>query len=82
MTDAFLPLLDPAQGRIANVGSGAGGMFMKATDEDTNRFLSTQDITWEQLEEKVKEIQAKDPEKKQYGLSKAALSKYTAICAK
>ena len=29
MTDAFLPLLDPNEGRIVNLGSGAGPMYVR-----------------------------------------------------
>ena len=34
MSDAFLPLLDPKEGRIVNVGSFAGPMYVKKQDED------------------------------------------------
>ena len=29
MTEAFIPLIDPNAGRIVNLGSGAGPMFVK-----------------------------------------------------
>ena len=55
MSKAFIPLIEPAGGRIVNLGSGAGTMFVKKQDKDKIAFLSTESPTWEQLEAYMKE---------------------------
>ena len=49
-------------------------------DKKTQKFLSSQKITWKQLEEYVKNVLPKT--NYIYGLTKAALIKYTEIVAK
>ncbi|CAE8625437.1 unnamed protein product [Polarella glacialis] len=87
--DAFIPLLDPAVGRIANVGSGAGGGYVNRLGEtEEARMLMKGDATWDELVEYVK---AKMPTISLddhgvypaiYGLSKACLAAYTQFLAK
>ena len=55
MTEAFLPMLDSTSGRVVHLGSGAGPMFVKKQDEATITFLSTQAITWAELEKYMKD---------------------------
>ena len=50
MSEAFIPLLDAANGRVVNLGSGAGPMYVKKQDQATITFLSTQTVTWAELE--------------------------------
>ena len=50
MSEAFIPLLDAANGRVVNLGSGAGPMYVKKQDQGTITFLSTQTVTWAELE--------------------------------
>ena len=49
-TEAFLPMVDPKVGRIVNVGSGAGPMYVKGVkDKDSLDLLSScsHKTTWE-----------------------------------
>ena len=82
MTDAFLPLLEPNQSRIVNLGSGAGPMYVVKCETEAQKFLTTEDITWQQLDAHVKEVSPKLEGFPVYGLTKAVIHKYTAICAK
>ena len=50
MSEAFIPLLDAANGRVVNLGSGAGPMYVRKQDQATITFLSTQTVTWAELE--------------------------------
>ena len=50
MSEAFIPLLDAANGRVVNLGSGAGPMYVKKQDQAAITFLSTQTVTWAELE--------------------------------
>ncbi|CAE8635547.1 unnamed protein product [Polarella glacialis] len=83
--DAFIPLLDPAVGRIANVGSGAGGGYVKRLGEtDEARMLMRGDATWDELVEYVKTKMATKSldDHGVYGLSKACVAAYTQFLAK
>eukprot|EP00933_Yihiella_yeosuensis_P007858 TRINITY_DN11304_c0_g1_i7.p1 TRINITY_DN11304_c0_g1~~TRINITY_DN11304_c0_g1_i7.p1 ORF type:complete len:279 (-),score=75.28 TRINITY_DN11304_c0_g1_i7:370-1206(-) len=85
VNDAFMPLLDPAEGRIAQVGSGAAGMYVKKLGEtDEARMLMKGDATWEELVEYVKKKVAAGTLDGMgvYGLSKACLAAYTQQLAK
>ena len=46
MSVAFVPLIEPAGGRIVNLGSGAGTMFTAKQDQEKQAFLSTESPTW------------------------------------
>ena len=59
MCDAFIPLLNPMGGRIVNVGSGAGPMYMKQANESTVKMLCDTNITWEQICALEKEVSPK-----------------------
>lgn len=78
--EAFIPLLDVSVGRIVNVGSGAGPMYVKTCDDAVKELLTTPGTTWGQLEELVAAEFTK-PKINSYGLSKACLSVYTMILA-
>ena len=47
--DAFIPLLDPTLGRVVNVTSGSGPMFVAQCAPETQRLLTDPTITWEQI---------------------------------
>lgn len=80
MVEAFLPLLG-ADGRIVNVGSGAGPSFIKkCTSPEVQKTLCSES-TWEQIEAAVKAGLPIDP-MKGYGVSKAALTTYTMLLAR
>jgi NAD(P)-dependent dehydrogenase (short-subunit alcohol dehydrogenase family) len=85
MSDAFAPLLDPAKGRIVNLGSGAAGMFVKKLGEtDEARALCKGDLTWDELDAYVKSKVADGSLEGMtfYGMTKAALAAYTQFYAK
>jgi len=79
--EAFMPLLDPKVGRIVNVGSGAGPMFVNKCSAEKQKLLTSSSTSWDQLQAFVAEETA-TPDFNAYGLSKACLSVYTMILAK
>mmetsp|Transcript_8608 Transcript_8608/g.25270 ORF Transcript_8608/g.25270 Transcript_8608/m.25270 type:complete len:294 (+) Transcript_8608:48-929(+) len=84
MCEAFIPLLDPKEGRIVNVGSGAGPGYVAQCSEDKKKVLISFDTTMEQIDALVGEETAKPGfnARTAYGLSKACLSAYTMVLAK
>uniref|UniRef100_A0A7S0MTZ0 Protochlorophyllide reductase n=1 Tax=Pyramimonas obovata TaxID=1411642 RepID=A0A7S0MTZ0_9CHLO len=85
VTEAFLPLIDEAEGRIVNLGSGGGPSYVsKLKDKATQDFLSSKMLDWAELEDylKKKSNYLKIDGHTCYGLSKALLHKYTEIAAK
>lgn len=85
VTEAIAPLIDASEGRIVNLGSGAGpGYVRKLSDKETQTFLSSREITLEELHAyltKTMQTGRLDP-MTCYRLSKAAVHKYTEIAAK
>ena len=76
VSEAFTPLLDPASGRICNVASASGPMFVTGLD-DASVFTS-RSTTWEELEAELNRYAAvSDYEGIAYGLSKAAVNAWT-----
>ena len=47
--EAFLPLLDPAEGRICNVASASGPNFVRGLDEAGTTLFTSRSTTWDQL---------------------------------
>lgn len=88
VVDAFLPLMDQkAGGRIVNVGSGAGPMFLAKARKPLVEKLMSRDTTWAQLDTIAQdELKTYTSEQEHgfsaYGLSKSGLSTYTMILAK
>lgn len=85
MTEAFVPLLDPCEGRIVNVGSGGGPAFIERADAETRRTLCSPDVTWAQIQAVVDKGSAAivpDWDWSAYGLSKATMVAYTVIAAR
>jgi carbonyl reductase 1 len=91
--EAFLPLIDPVHGRIINVSSASGPMFVAGCRNDRQRLLTSPDVTWEQIEALMQEclaIEAADGDfhsaglgdGSAYGLSKACLNAYTIALAR
>ncbi|CAE7632703.1 SDR2b [Symbiodinium sp. CCMP2592] len=91
MVEAFLPLLSPSDGRIVNVGSGAGPMYVKAalsSDTERARMLCSCPESFDPLEalakselarkEFLEDRSASGP----YGCSKALLSAYSQLLGK
>jgi NAD(P)-dependent dehydrogenase (short-subunit alcohol dehydrogenase family) len=82
MVEAFVPMLDTSAGRVVNLGSGAGPMFVKSQDKSTVTFLSTQAVTWAELETYMKTSMPKQQGFGAYGLSKAVMHRLTELQAK
>jgi NAD(P)-dependent dehydrogenase (short-subunit alcohol dehydrogenase family) len=89
--EAFLPLLDPAHGRIVNITSAAGPKFVSECPEDLRQFLTDDGIQWSSLEGFMDEYL--DPatgaleghglrNSDAYGLSKACANSYTLCLAR
>ena len=66
---AFLPLLQPVGGRVVNVGSGAGPMFVAAQAPSLQRRLVAAPGSWAEVEALIAEGLPLDP-KGGYGISK------------
>ena len=76
--EAFLPLLDRAEGRICNVASASGPNFVRGLDEAGKTLFTSRETTWEQLEAELNNYSAlTDFEGVAYGLSKAAVNQWT-----
>jgi NAD(P)-dependent dehydrogenase (short-subunit alcohol dehydrogenase family) len=91
--EAFLPLLDPAHGRIVNVTSAAGPSFVATCSAEMKRFFLDDKATWSRLSTLVDECIAMDANKaafaakglgdgSPYGLSKALANTYTLVLAR
>lgn len=81
--DAFLALLDCKEGRIVNVGSGAGPMYVQKCPVEIKRLLCSPEITWPEIEEHAKAgLGSPADSMSGYGLSKALLHSYTMLLAK
>jgi len=46
MSEAFIPMIDPDVGRIVNLGSGAGPMYVNKLEGEAKTLLSSKDLTW------------------------------------
>ena len=84
VSEAFLPLIDPAVGRIVNTSSGAASMWLKKQKPETKKLYSDPMLTQEALDASLEaEIAAGNVGFGDgYGLSKAALTAYTLIQAR
>jgi len=84
VTEAFLPLLDPKDGRIVNLGSGAAGGYVKRLGEtDAARDMCRDDITWPEIVAHLDaHLGAEADTMGGYGPSKAALAQYSKIVAR
>jgi len=84
MTEAFVGLIDPKEGRIVNTSSGVASMWLREQDAATKALYTNPDITQEQLDEDLKKQQAAGNlgMGAGYGLSKAGLTTLTMIQAK
>jgi carbonyl reductase 1 len=49
VTEAFVGLIDPKEGRIVNVSSSVASMWVRDQDAATKALYSNPDITWQQL---------------------------------
>jgi len=81
VTEAFVDLIDPKEGRIINTSSGACSMYLKKQDAKLKALFSGTDLTFEKLDACVREQVASGNVGfgNGYALSKAALSALTII---
>jgi NAD(P)-dependent dehydrogenase (short-subunit alcohol dehydrogenase family) len=89
VVDAFLPLMDGEAGRIVNVGSGAGPMYVdklgsSKEEQATRKLLLSGSVSYEDL---AAAVEAGPPGRAgdnyaAYGFSKAALACYTRVLAR
>eukprot|EP00438_Fugacium_kawagutii_P034272 Skav205201 [mRNA] locus=scaffold376:86439:87278:+ [translate_table: standard] len=80
--EGFMPLLSKS-GRIVNVGSGAGPMYVARCSLDVKKMLCSPEVTWEQIAEHAKSALGSGADSMGgYGLSKALLSSYTMLLAR
>jgi len=76
--DNFIPLLERNGGRIVNLGSGSGPMYVGGcSKKDQAMLCSPESMTWEQIEQHANANKRGDG----YGLSKALLACYTGVLA-
>lgn len=92
VVESFLPLIE-SDGRIVNVASASGPMFVARCREDRQRQLTDPNVTWEDIEAVMTECLAIDEKGgdfeaagfgtgNAYGLSKACLNAYTIALAR
>jgi len=79
VTDAMVGLVDPSDGRIVNVSSGAASAFVKGQDAPTKALFSKEGVTFDELDAAVKAAVAAGNLGwgSGYGLSKAACTALT-----
>ena len=90
--DAFIPLLDSSHGRIVNVTSASGPIFLSGCSDETKKLLTNPRITWTEIQEYMdKYVYASTNNNissvhsqstgSTYGLSKACTNAYTILLA-
>lgn len=85
VSEAFVGMLDPNVGRVVNVGSGSGPMWMSKQPQHIQRTLSSPQVSWEQIESVVaNEFHQLGVaiDQAAYGMSKACLHAYTMLLAR
>lgn len=82
VSEAFLDLLDPSIGRVVNLGSGSGPMYVGGCSVEDKKILCSPEsdaVTFEYIEQHAKDnLSFSDV----YGLSKALLACYTGLFAR
>ena len=53
MSEAFFEMIDQEEGRIVNVGSGSGPIYVSNAKEAERKFLTRTDPEWEEIESYV-----------------------------
>ncbi len=79
--EAFLPLLEPQGGRIVNVTSASGPLFVAGAPPEVRRVLTDPDVTWPALEALIAAHRTQGSSEA-YGFSKACTNSYTMILAR
>jgi len=88
--DAFLPLLNPSIGRVVNVTSASGPLYLAGSSNETKKLLTNPDVSWTQIENFMSECLKLESERttdwgsdwSAYGISKACTNAYSIYLAK
>ena len=88
--DAFLPLLNPSIGRVVNVTSASGPLYLAGSSNETKKLLTNPDVSWTQIEKFMSECLKLESERTTdwggdwpaYGISKACTNAYSIYLAK
>lgn len=91
--EVFIPLLDTTAGRIVNVTSASGPMFLAGCSEKVKRLLTNPEVNWAEIETFMNESLKASSESGEtvgqssglgtaYGLSKACTNAYTIYLAR
>ena len=88
--DAFVPLLNPSIGRVVNVTSASGPLYLAGSSNETKKLLTNPDVSWTQIEKFMSECLKLESERTTdwggdwpaYGISKACTNAYSIYLAK
>ena len=90
--DAFLPLLNPSIGRVVNVTSASGPLYLAGSSNEIKKLLTNPEVSWTEIEEFMAECLKLNLESERttdwggdwpaYGISKACTNAYSIYLAK
>ena len=88
--DAFLPLLNPSIGRVVNVTSASGPLYLAGSSNETKKLLTNPEVSWTEIEKFMSECLKLESERTSdwggdwstYGISKACTNAYSIYLAK
>ena len=91
--DVFLKLLDPNIGRVVNVTSASGPVYLANCNQDVRKILTNPNVKWKEIDNLLKEYQERllelDKDNSEnsiignaYGFSKACANAYTIYLAR
>ena len=88
--DAFLPLLNPSIGRVVNVTSASGPLYLVGSSNETKKLLTNPEVSWTEIEKFMSECLKLESERTTdwggdwsgYGISKACTNAYSIYLAK
>ena len=88
--DAFLPLLNPSIGRVVNVTSASGPLYLAGSSNETKKLLTNPEVSWTEIEKFMSECLKLESERttdwggdwSAYGISKACTNAYSIYLAK
>jgi len=81
VSEAFLPLLCPSTGRIVNIASASGPMYVAGCPPEEAKVLTDPAVMWEQIEALISRALSSSG-REAYGFSKACLNAYTVMLAR
>ena len=90
--DSFIPFLDSSHGKIVNVTSASGPIFLSGSSDETKKLLTNPRITWTEIQDYMDKCVAASTNNNTtldhvsstgsaYGLSKACTNAYTIFLA-